>query len=236
MLRAVLLDVGGTLWPDQLSGRGSDEIMLARLATLLPGLAPAESLSALRTALQNDDQSPVQHTLAVLSDAIKALGADYPDKDLDAVRRALCAPAVSGVALFPGAHELLETIHGLGLRCVVLSNVQVRGAAEYWRDFNDLDVAQLIDAIITSLDVGFRKPHRAMFDAGLQSAGCAAGECVMIGDSEVKDIQPAVGMGMYAVRVAIETPPPASSAAHAVVTTLAQAASILTRWATAAPP
>jgi FMN phosphatase YigB (HAD superfamily) len=236
MLRAVLLDVGGTLWPDQLGGHGSDEIILSRLAALLPGLAPAESLSALRSALRDDEQSPVQNTLAVLSDAVRALGADYPDKDMDAVRRALCAPAVSGVALFPGARELLESIHGLGLRCVVLSNVQVRGAAEYWRDFNDLDVVHLIDAIVTSLDVGFRKLHLAMFDAGLQSAGCAADECVIIGDSEIKDIQPAVSLGMYAVRVAIETPPPASSAAHAVVTTLAQAATILTEWATAAPP
>jgi len=93
-------------------------------------------------------------------------------------------------------------------------------------------VAHLIDAIVTSLDVGFRKPHLASFDAGLQSAGCAAAECLMIGDSEVKDIQPAVGMGMHTVRVAIETPPPACSAAQAVVTTLAQAASILTQWAT----
>jgi HAD superfamily hydrolase (TIGR01549 family) len=107
-----------------------------------------------------------------------------------------------------------------GLRCIVLSNVQVRGAAEYWRDFNDLDVAHLIDAIVTSLEVGFRKPHPAMFDAGVQRAGT----CVMIGDSEVKDIQPAVGLGMPAIRVAIEVPPPASSAAHAVVTSLFQRA------------
>lgn len=234
MLRAVLVDVGGTLWPDHFGGHRSDETVLACLANLLPGIAPAESLAALRAALRDDDHSLVQDALAVLSGAIQALGADCADDSLDAIRRALCAPAVPGLALFPGARELLETIHGLGLRCVVLSNVQVRGAAEYWRDFNDLDVAQLIDAIVTSLDVGFRKPHPAMFEVGLRVASCAAAECLMIGDSEVKDIQPAVGLGMRAIRVAMEVPPPASSAAHAVVTSLFQAGSILREWAAAA--
>src|SRR5919199_4125615 len=227
MLRAVLVDVGGTLWPNDLGGNaGSDETIRARLAKLLPEIAPAQSLAALRAALHVDDQSLVQDTLALLSGAIQALGVDCANEGLDAIRRALCAPAVPGVALFPGARELLETIHGLGLRCVVLSNVQVRGAAEYWRDFNDLDVAHLIDAIVTSIDIGFRKPHVAMFETGVQSAGCAAGECLMIGDSDLKDIQPAVGLGMRAIRVAIEAPPPVCSAADAVVTSLLQAVSI----------
>jgi FMN phosphatase YigB (HAD superfamily) len=143
-------------------------------------------------------------------------------------------PAVPSVELFPGAGELLETIYRLGLRCVVLSNVQVRGAAQYWRDFNDLDVAHLIDVIVTSLDVGFRNPHPAMFEVALRVASCAAAECLMIGNSEVKDIQPAVALGMRAIRVAIEEPRPATSAAQAVVTSLFQAGSILTEWAAAA--
>ena len=231
VLRAVLVDVGGTLWPDHFSSQRSDELVLARLARLLPGTAPAEGLAVLRAALRDDEQSLVQNTLDVLNGAVRSLGATWELEDIDAIRRALCAPAVSGVALFPGARELLETIHGLGLRCVVLSNVQVRGAAEYWRDFDDLGVCHLIHAIVTSLDVGFRKPHRAMFEVGVRLAGCDAGACIMIGDSEVKDIQPAVGLGMRAIRVAIETPPPASSAAHACVTSLSQAASMLKEWA-----
>jgi len=89
---------------------------------------------------------------------------------------------------------------------------------------------------VTSLDVGFRKPHPAMFEAGLREAGCATDACLMIGDSEVKDIQPAVGLGMRAIRVAIEAPRPASSAADAVVTSLSQARSVLTEWAAAAAP
>ena len=231
MLRAVLVDVGGTLWPDHPSADRSDGPILARLAKLLPDSPPAERLDALRAALRDDDRSLIQDTLAVLGGAVRTLAPERGLGDLDAIRRALCAPAAADVALFPGARELLETVRGLGLRCIVVSNVQVRGAAEYWRDFNDLDVAHLIDAIVTSLDIGFRKPHPAMFEAGVRPAGCAAGACVMVGDSEVKDIQPAVRLGMRAIRVAIEAPPPASSAAHAVVTSLSQAGSIVTEWA-----
>jgi hypothetical protein len=46
MLRAVLVDVGGTLWPDHLAGDRSDEPTLASLALLLPGIAPDDSLAA----------------------------------------------------------------------------------------------------------------------------------------------------------------------------------------------
>ena len=117
----------------------------------------------------------------------------------------------------------------------MLSNVQVRGAPEYWRDFADLGVQHLIDSVVTSLDVGFRKPHRAMFDAALREAGCPAAECVMLGNSEHQDIRPALELGMRTILVAIEQPPPATTAAHAVVTSLSQAGLFLAEWtATAA--
>jgi FMN phosphatase YigB (HAD superfamily) len=63
--------------------------------------------------------------------------------------------------------------------------------------------------------------------------GRPAPECVMLGDSQFKDIQPAVRLGMRAIRVAIEEPPAASRSAHAVVTSLSQAQSILAEWAAA---
>src|ERR1051325_7000943 len=106
MLRAVLLDVGGTLWPNDLGGDAdSDATVLARLAQLLPASVPARSLVALRAALRTHDQALIQDTLAVLSGALQALGAACAGEDLEAIRRALCAPAVPGVAVFSGARE-----------------------------------------------------------------------------------------------------------------------------------
>src|SRR5439155_6987049 len=146
MLRAVLLDVGGTLWPDRLTAQVPDDRCLAQLARLLPTLEPAQALAALRAALREDDSGLAQTTHAVLGGALQRLGIACGDADLIAIRRALCAPASPGVSLFPGAREFLQELRNLGLRCVVLSNVQVRGESEYWRDFGDLGVAHLIDS------------------------------------------------------------------------------------------
>src|SRR5437588_7227300 len=96
MLRAVLVDVGGTLWPDRLTGDRSDDPILARLAKLLPGIAPAESLAALRRALRDDDRSLAQDTLTVLGSAVQTLGPECALGDLDEIRRALLRAGCSG--------------------------------------------------------------------------------------------------------------------------------------------
>ncbi len=230
MVRAVLLDVGGTLWPDRLTAQVAADPYLERLGRLLPDIDAAHALSVLRGQLQQADGLLVQDTHGELARALRLLGRNPAEVDVLAVRRALCVPAVPGVRLFPGAAELLGGLRRLGLRCVIVSNVQVRGALEYWRDFTDLGVAHLIDAVVTSLEVGFRKPHPAFFEATLREAGCEPAACVMIGNSEANDIQPALALGMRTVRVAIEEPPPTASAAHAVVTSLAAVLGIVSHW------
>ena len=143
--------------------------------------------------------------------------------------RCACPPA-PGLQMFPCASDLLEQSRALGLRTVILSNVQTRGATEYLADFAYFDVGHLVDAVVTSLEVGYRKPHHAMFETAIREAGCEASECVMIGDSETSDIEPAKALGMRAIRVAIEVPRPGTSAADAVATDLRQVADIVTRW------
>jgi FMN phosphatase YigB (HAD superfamily) len=220
MLHAALVDVGGTLWPDQLTAHVTVDACLEELRRLLPELDAAHVLATLRSELRHDDRSLLQDTHALLARALRSLGANTTELDVVAVRRCLCTPAVPDVHLFPGAIELLAGLHAVGLRCVIVSNVQVRGALEYWRDFTDLGMAHLVDAVVTSLDVGFRKPHPAFFEAALAEAGCTSAECVMIGNSESNDIQPTVALGMRAIRVAIEEPAPTASAADAVATDL----------------
>jgi len=231
-LRALLLDVGGTLWPDQLSANAQAKAHIrAELAKLLPDVDAAALLQLLRAALATDDDGLSQHTHAHIQHAL-ARG----DRLVDAIaiRRALCVPAALGIQLFPGARELLATSKALGLKTVIVSNVQVRGVDEYWRDFRDLGVSDYIDAIVTSLEVGFRKPHPAMFLAALNAAGCRPNQCVMIGDSEVKDIEPANALGIYTIRVAIEQSELAPSAAHAIANDLHEVADLITPWVTGA--
>jgi putative hydrolase of the HAD superfamily len=237
MLSAVLLDVGGTLWPDTVPLPPGPDPCLEQLSRLFPEVNAAQVLATLREALAQDDASSlVQDTHAVLARAVRGFVDAETTVDPAALRRALCRPASPGAGLFSGAAELLATIRRLGLRCVILSNVQVRSAADYWRDFTDLGYAHHIDSIVTSHDVGFRKPHPAMFLAALREANCGATDCVMVGNSETKDIEPAVALGLRAIRVAIEEPVPERTAAHAVAESPAAVASILERWMTHASP
>src|SRR5437899_2168789 len=117
MLRAALLDVGGTLWPDRLTAHVSEEPCLEQLGRLLPGIDAAHALTTLRGELRQDDGALVQDTHGLLARALRTLCPNSADVDVVAIRRALCAPAVPGIRLFPGATELLEGLRALGLRC-----------------------------------------------------------------------------------------------------------------------
>jgi FMN phosphatase YigB (HAD superfamily) len=84
-----------------------------------------------------------------------------------------------------------------------------------------------VDAVLGAMDP---PACRCMFEAALKAAGCAPAECVVVGDSEVRDIAPAVALGMSSIRVAIETPPPSITAARAVALSLQDAARLLSQW------
>ena len=231
MLRAVLLDVGGTLWPDRLAPASGPDGRLERVRILLPGTDPRQALDSFSRHLQRASEPLEQDVAGAVRDGLAELGLDPSRVSWRAVVRALCEPAVLRLQLFPGARELLLTIRELGFRCVILSNTTFRGAAEYGDDFVDLGVGELIDRIVTSMDVGYRKPHPAIFAAALTAGGCAPDACVMVGNSELNDIQPAKLLGMRSIRVAIEEPPPQTTAAEFVGATLSDVSSTLRRWA-----
>ncbi len=69
-----------------------------------------------------------------------------------------------------------------------------------------------------------------MFDKAAAAAGVPLDACIVIGNSEVRDIRPARSLGIRSLRVAIEEPPPAVSAADHVAGTLFEAADVLRAW------
>jgi FMN phosphatase YigB (HAD superfamily) len=152
------------------------------------------------------------------------------DVSVSSVRRAMCVPASEGAELFPGAVELLRTMRELELRTALVNNTAWRDAESYRRDFAYFGAGDLIDAIVTSLDLKVRKPHDAIFRVATEMAECKAKECVFIGDSEEKDIMPAVQLGMRSILVAIEQPPPSTTAADDTATSLEKAAEITRSW------
>jgi len=234
LICAALVDVGGTLWPEcSLALEADEELRAGRLQRALPvlthGLA-GELVRRFRLKSADLDGQLVQDTWEFIRGTTGELRLSLADQDMDAVRSAMCLPALGRYDLLPGARELLTTIKALGLPCVLVSNGIWRTGADYRKDFEDLGAADYIDAIISSVDLGFRKPHRVIFEAALAACGCQAPRCVMIGNSEEKDVEPALAMGMRTIRVAIEEPKPAASAAHAVVGSLYEVPDVLRVW------
>jgi FMN phosphatase YigB (HAD superfamily) len=171
-----------------------------------------------------------QRTAEVTLSALDAAGLGGRSGANEIAIRAMGSFILREHELFDGAVELLETAGELELRTVIVSNtfwLDARGLVRY---FEEAGVGPLIHEATTSLDVGYRKPHLAMFDKGIRLAECAADECVFIGNSEGKDIEPAAALGMRTIRVCIEEPPPETSRADAVVTSLGEASDVLRSW------
>ena len=132
------------------------------------------------------------------------------------LRRAMSIPVSDRMRPLPGAIELLAEIHRLGLRNVVASNTYWRDAESYWEDFRQLGMAEHVDGIITSVDAGHLKPHPAVFEMAMRWAGVTAERCVVIGNREENDIQPALALGMRTILVYPDDPRPEASRADAV--------------------
>lgn len=232
-LRAALVDVGGTIWPDRATVDPPPAATLVRLAAVLPGVAPAE-LERLRAALEEAvgafSGALTQDTDGLVRRVAAGLGLDLDVPASLAVQRAMNAPATDLVELFDGAAEMLGGFRSLGLRTVIVSNAYWRDAACYEADFTAMGVADLLDGIVSSVDVRRRKPDPAMFHAAMEIAGCGADECLMIGNVEEKDVLPALSQGMRAIRVAPDARTAPRSAAHASVTGLREAAAVVRGW------
>jgi FMN phosphatase YigB (HAD superfamily) len=235
-LRAALVDVGGTLWPNLWPDLPDDPGF--RTKALVEALAEVGEKDAPelvdrmleRIGSRNEHEPFGQQPDAAIRETLAEAGLRATPDVAMAVRHALCLPVHGRFRPLPGADVLLSTIRELGLRCVLASNTQVRDAEVYRRDFELFGLAGLIDGIVTSVDVGRLKPHEALFAEALRVAGCPAEHAVMLGNNEEADVIPAKRLGMRTVLVHPDDPPPRTSAADAVAPTLETAAAVLREW------
>jgi len=227
-LDAALIDVGGTLWPNSWPFRESDGLgRRQRIAAAMPTLS-AEAAEALATDLiqssrPGDEKRSISTEMEIvvkaevlIANSLARQGLPADDQTVMRLRRAMSIPVADRMKPLPGAHELLEEIHRLGMKVVIASNTYWRDAESYWDDFRLLGLAEHIDAIVTSVDAGHLKPHPAVFEMALQRAGARPDRCVVIGNREENDIVPALNLGMWTILVHPDDPVPATSRAHAI--------------------
>ena len=174
------MDVGGTLWPNSWPFRETDgDGRRLRLAAAMPALTSTVVHALADDLLTSSRAGDVARSLSTESPlmisaeeliagslARQSLAADAAS--VRAIRRAMSIPVTDRMKPLPGAVELLQEIHALGLRTIIASNTYWRDADSYWDDFRGLGMAAHIDAIVTSVDAGHLKPHPAVFEMALR--------------------------------------------------------------------
>jgi putative hydrolase of the HAD superfamily len=114
------------------------------------------------------------------------------ERFLDAEHRAW-APARQLAAT---THALLESLRGRGLKLGLVSNA-LDPPALLHRDLEDFGVADRLDVAVFSSEVGWRKPHPAIFERALEALAVAPERALFVGDKLAIDIAGASALGMH---------------------------------------
>jgi HAD superfamily hydrolase (TIGR01549 family) len=225
----LLIDGGGTIHTE---GMHPIEGRAAALHDAFPDLVLADC-HKLAQQLQDSTQVALrdgaQHTDAMTTAVLRAL---WPDRHLGAeeVRAAMVRSMFGTTPHFEGAAELLEAAKDLGLVTVLVTNTTWHTEADTWARIVKMGIAMNLDYVISSFELGVRKPDVRMFHAALDRAGVAASDSIMVGDSETTDIAPAAGLGMATIRVTMQFPVTGDTEADATAATLREVQDLVKRW------
>jgi putative hydrolase of the HAD superfamily len=97
---------------------------------------------------------------------------------------------------YPGLRETLAGLRELGFRIGVVTN----GRSVFQRrTIAALGIEDLLDSIVISEGVGFRKPEAEIFRLALQDLDCDAAISFFVGDDLVADVEGSRAVGMTGI-------------------------------------
>lgn len=99
----------------------------------------------------------------------------------------------AGVVYLPGTADLIARLAGR-FRLAIVSNTHKADLVH--EHLGALGIAAHFAAVITSVEVGQRKPHPAMYAAALDRLGATPSSSVFVGDSYAADYSGPAGVGI----------------------------------------
>ena len=105
------------------------------------------------------------------------------------------------LSLFPHVAEILSGLKARGAGVYLLSNAQ---SCFTRRELDTLGITELFDGIIISSEVGWKKPHKEIFDIAFEKFGICAEDSIYVGNDMMDDILGASGAGMRTVYIETE--------------------------------
>ena len=217
---AVIFDLGGTLiyfdgeWPEIL--RQADQALFNYLESAGLRLDREQFLGQFRdemeTYYRERDTEFIEHTTRyILREILKEWGyGELPEPVLRSALEATYAVTQAYWMTEVDSHPVLQDLSRQGYRLGLISNAG-----------DDADVQVLVDKanlrgyfdfILTSADLGIRKPNPRIFEIGLERWKLPAGRVAMVGDTLGADILGAQLSGLAGIWITRRADTPANQA------------------------
>jgi HAD superfamily hydrolase (TIGR01509 family) len=187
---AVLFDIGDTLLMERRFDLGAGITAAVPSAHQRAPLLAAAFRVELRTLHHRDHEPLLARWLA---EHVEELA----DSPIDVVEDAMW-PAIVKLELYPGAGAMLRQLRDAGVRLGAVSNAYFSGRI-LERELRHHGLGDIFAFVLTSGDVGWRKPAAAIFEAALRRVGASATETWFVGDTYDEDIVGAARAGLTPV-------------------------------------
>lgn len=228
--RAAFFDLGNTLvayyqrheFPDVL-----DECLNRVLAAVgLDGSHIDHAALRHHALLLNKERDDLR--VRPLEERLAVLLAPYAETEGSAIARACTAflePIFERARVDPLARYVLRALKARGLKTAIISNTPWGSPAKPWHtELERHGLAELVDAVVFCVDVGWRKPHPAPFAAALEQLSVLPKDCVFVGDDPRWDV---VGAERSGLRPILLTTDGSTPAGHTVIHALGELPTLL---------
>jgi putative hydrolase of the HAD superfamily len=112
--------------------------------------------------------------------------------------RSYLAEWSTAIRYIPGVRELIQALSA-HFRLGVVTNTHY--APHIHMHLREIDIAQHMAVVVTSVEHGRPKPHPSIFRSALERLDCAASAALFVGDSYTADYLGAKGVGMQALLI-----------------------------------
>lgn len=212
-VRAVIFDVGNTLWFQATSD--IDRVYRLQAEAVAPlldrwGIRVGEPLLTVLDEIWQageaaDRRERERGSLKewplpfFIRGALAARGIEIPPEQAEAWHRAAwISEAQFGIQLYPDTLDVLAALKRHDVLVGINTNRPCT-AEMHLPGLRDFGIAPYVDAVVCSGDTGYVKPHPSTFELVLERLGVPARDAVMVGDSAAADMGGAKAVGMRTV-------------------------------------
>jgi len=209
--RAVLFDIGDTLWhsggapPAEefrrlAAERAAEELRRLGVHRADPAAVARSAWVAMEEAMRRARATDLVEPdyAAVSQQALSGLGIELSRNEAGGLLEATYISGIEGgKAPFPGARDTLLRLRERGFLLATVTN-RAFGGERFRADLRDAGLDIGWDAEAVSVEVGFLKPHPAIFRFALDRLSARPSEVLMVGNSLAEDVAGAQALGIAA--------------------------------------